>query len=959
MTSREIRQQFIDFFVQKHGHTFVPSSPVVPHDDPTLLFTNAGMNQFKPIFLGADTRSYTRAANTQKCIRAGGKHNDLDDVGRSRRHGTFFEMLGNWSFGDYFKRGAIEMAWELLTKVWKMDVSRLHVTCFEGDEINGVPRDTEAAELWKQITGIPDDHIHYFGADNFWEMGDTGPCGPCSEINIDRRPQSEIDADRKAGRRAPVNGDDPRVMEFWNLVFIQYNRNPDRSLTPLPAKHVDTGMGFERICSILQDKQDMYAIDLFDPFFAAIGELSGFKYAGTFPSTNAPDPAAEAASPKLRHDIAFRVIADHLRTLTFALTDGAVPSNEGRGYVLRRILRRAVRFGRQQLGLHEPFMHKLISVVVDSMGGAFPELTKNPKHVAELIREEEMSFGRTLDRGIQLFDEAAKADSISANDAFKLHDTYGFPIDLTRIMAEERGMKVDVEGYEKLMEEARERARAGGKEGQSKVAELTPDALAQLAREKIPPTDDQPKFSREPIGAQVMAIWDGTDLGLSPAHVIEDEELAVVLDRTNFYAEMGGQVGDAGVLASASTNMTFDVATTRAVGNYILHIGRVRSGTIRVGDTVRATVDPKRQFTEKNHTATHLANWALREVLGAGVQQKGSLVDPEKLRFDFSHNKAMSEEEVAQVETLVAQRIERKLPVYAEVAPQEQALKINGLRAVFGEKYPSMVRVVSIGVPVRDLLADPANEKWRQYSIEFCGGTHLRDTSEANTFAITSEESVSKGIRRIVALTGEMARAASAAGSALDQEVERARGVSENEIPGTVASIQRLLTNPALPLRAKRRAQAAVSELQGKHRAWEKWQAKATAADKLDVASVATQLIESATDLAGGKLVVGEIPNATDEQLRTAMDSLKKRAAGSYGIMLGATDGTKVTFVAAVSDDLIAKGLTAGDWIRETAKVAGGGGGGRPQMAQAGGKDPAKLSAALETARRVATAAVK
>src|SRR4051794_8425259 len=498
-TSQQIRQEFIDFFVQRHGHTFVPSSPVVPHDDPTLLFTNAGMNQFKPIFLGLEKRNYIRAVDTQKCIRAGGKHNDLDDVGRSRRHHTFFEMLGNWSFGDYFKRGAIEMAWELLTQVWKMDPSRLHVTCFEGDEKNGVPRDTEAAKLWREIAGVPDDHIHYFGADNFWEMGDTGPCGPCSEINIDRRPQSEIDADRAAGRKAPVNADDPRVMEFWNLVFIQYNRNSDRSLTPLPAQHVDTGMGFERICSILQNKDDMYGIDLFDPFFEAIGELSGFKYGGMFPRTNVPDPAAEAASPELRHDIAFRVIADHLRTLTFALTDGAVPSNEGRGYVLRRILRRAVRFGRQQLGLHEPFVHRLVPAVVESMGGAFPELKKNPKHVAELIHDEEVSFGRTLDRGIQLFDDAAKAGSISSSDAFKLHDTYGFPIDLTRIMAEERGMRVDVEGYEKLMEEARERARAGGKEAQSKVAELSPDALAQLAKEKIPPTDDRAKFSREPI----------------------------------------------------------------------------------------------------------------------------------------------------------------------------------------------------------------------------------------------------------------------------------------------------------------------------------------------------------------------------------------------------------------------------------------------------------------------------
>src|SRR5437588_1250975 len=385
MTSQEIRRQFIDFFVQKHGHTFVPSSPVVPHDDPTLLFTNAGMNQFKPIFLGQEKRSYTRAINTQKCVRAGGKHNDLDDVGRSRRHHTFFEMLGNWSFGDYFKHGAIEMAWELLTKVWKLDPTRLHVSCYEGNPAAGIPRDTEAAEIWKLVAGVPDDHIHYFGKDNFWEMGDTGPCGPCTEIYYDRRPESELHLP------SPVNGDDPRVMEIWNNVFIQYNRDAAGKLTTLPSQHVDTGMGLERICQVLQGKEDNFATDLWTPLFDAISQISNLKYTGLFPKTNAADPVAEAANAQLRHDIAFRVIADHARCLTFALTDGAVPSNEGRGYVLRRILRRAVRFGRQQLNLREPFMHTLVPVVVDAMGGAFPELTKNPKHVQELIRGEEVS----------------------------------------------------------------------------------------------------------------------------------------------------------------------------------------------------------------------------------------------------------------------------------------------------------------------------------------------------------------------------------------------------------------------------------------------------------------------------------------------------------------------------------------------------------------------------------------
>jgi alanyl-tRNA synthetase len=938
MTSHEIRRQFIDFFVSRHGHTFVPSSPVVPLDDPTLLFTNAGMNQFKPIFLGTEKRSYNRAVNTQKCIRAGGKHNDLDDVGRSRRHGTFFEMLGNWSFGDYFKAEAIEWAWELLTKVWKLDPTRLHVSCYEGDEKNGVPRDTEAAELWKKIAGFSDDHIHYFGKDNFWEMGETGPCGPCSEIHIDRTP------DKSGGKL--VNGEDPRVMEFWNLVFIQYNRNGDKSLTPLPAKHVDTGMGFERICQILQGKDAMYAIDLFDPFGQALTDLTGLKYAGQFPPTNAADPAAEAANPQLRHDIAFRVIADHSRSLTFAISDGAVPSNEGRGYVLRRILRRAVRFGRQQLNLTEPFMHKMVNVVVETMGEAFPELKKNPSRVSEIIREEEISFGKTLDRGIALFDEAAqraKAQSIDAQDAFKLHDTYGFPIDLTRIMAEERGMSVDIAGYEKLMEEARERARAGGKTGDSAVYELPPSALAELSGTGVKPTDDSPKYKLEPVRARVMAIWNGSNFDPS-ADTSADQEVAVILDRTNFYAEMGGQVGDSGVIASGAAQ--FDVETTRVVGGYVLHIGRVRSGTLRGGDDVTATLAPSRQLTMQNHTATHLANWALREVLGDDVQQKGSLVDPEKLRFDFSHGKSMSDDEIVRVEKHVNDLVARKLPVYAQEAPQQDALKINGLRAVFGEKYPSMVRVVSIGAAVADLLKNPGDAKWRQYSVEFCGGTHLGNSSEVGDFVIALEESISKGVRRIVAHTGEAAKQSLQIEKDVLDCAAKAQATPEAQLPAALNALQKQLGTERLPLRAKRRANAVIAELQQKYRAWEKSQ-KSSSAANIDVSSVANDLASK------GPIVVASIDGASEESLRALIDSIKKRKV-SVAVMLGATDGQKVSFVAAVSDDLIAKGLKAGDWIRETAKVAGGGGGGRPQMAQAGGKDPSKLGEALEVAKRYA-----
>jgi alanyl-tRNA synthetase len=1014
LSSRDIRRQYIEFFVRKHGHTFVPSSPVVPHDDPTLLFTNAGMNQFKPLFLGTDRRDYTRAVNTQKCIRAGGKHNDLDDVGRSRRHHTFFEMLGNWSFGDYFKREAIAWAWELLTEVWKLDPARLHVTCFEGDEKNGVPRDTEAAELWKEVAGLPDDHIHYFGKDNFWEMGDTGPCGPCTEIYVDRTPD-------KSGRDQ-VNGDDPRVMEIWNLVFIQYNRNADRSLTPLPSKHVDTGMGFERIAQVLQDKDNNYAIDLWDPFWQKLTDLSGRRYANRFPRTNAADPQAEAADAQLRTDIAFRVIGDHVRCLTFALTDGAVPSNEGRGYVLRRILRRAVRFGRQTLELREPFLHKLVDVVVESMGDAFPELRAGPARVAEIIRDEELSFGRTLDRGIDLVDEAGmyaiaralpgkkrwifgsrstfdeglpyeqwelsrearmrliqrlddgshreieisrdpqaqaelirrecpQAPVIDAGTAFKLHDTFGFPIDLTQQMAVERGLSVDVAGYERLMEEAREKARAAGKGGDSPVYDLPPAILDALARQGVRRTDDSPKFALEPVRAKVLATWNGSNLDTRTG-TSEDQEIAVLLDRTPFYAEMGGQVGDAGTLKSDQA--TFDVATTRNVGGYVLHIGRVNAGTIAVGDSVVATVSPQRRATMQNHTGTHLANWALREVLGDSVQQKGSLVDPHKLRFDFSHDKAMPVEDVTRVEQLVRQGIEQSLPVHAEEAPQAEAMQIHGLRAVFGEKYPPRVRVVSIGRPVGELLKNPADPTWRQYSIEFCGGTHLSNTRDIGGFVVTSEESVSKGIRRIVALTGDAARASQQAAKQIEDAVSQATSAPESQLPQITQSLQRELSRDDLPLVSRRRAQQAIAELQDKHRKWLKTQ-QATAA--IDVSAISQDLLGRAVELGGGKVIVAGIESVSDEQLRSLIDSLKKRQP-SLGVLLAGTDGGKISFVAAVSDDLIARGLKAGDWIRDTAKAAGGGGGGRPQMAQAGGKDVTKLGEALEVAKAFAAKAL-
>jgi alanyl-tRNA synthetase len=836
----------------------------------------------------------------------------------------------------------------------------LHVTCYEGNAAAGIPRDTEAADIWKKVAKLPDDHIHYFGKDNFWEMGDTGPCGPCTEIYVDRTP------DKTGGPE--VNGTDPRVMEIWNLVFIQYNRDAAGKLTTLPSQHVDTGMGLERICQVLQGKDDNYAIDLFTPIFDALTKLTGIQYTGQFPPTNAADPVAEAANPQLRHDIAFRVIADHIRCLTFALTDGAVPSNEGRGYVLRRILRRAVRFGRQQLQLRDPFLHTLVPVVVSAMSDAFPELKTNPAHVIEIIRDEEISFSKTIDRGIDLFEEAAnraKANDekqlvLQGEDAFRLHDTYGFPIDLTRIMAEERGMIVDIAEYERLMEQARELARAGGKAADSAVYQLTPHALSELAARQIAPTDDRPKYDFRPnydghFTATIKAIWDGAGLVEAMPRSAQQCQFAIILDRTNFYSEMGGQVGDRGEIHGGGAN--FVVTTTRSVGGYTLHIGfNVTSEPVVVGSTVEPWVSSLRYSVEQNHTSTHLANWALREVLGDGVQQKGSLVDPEKLRFDFSHGKAMTEQEVERVESLVAQRVTQNLRVFAMEAPQEQALKINGLRAAFGEKYPPLVRVVSIGPPVTDLLENPADPDWRNFSVEFCGGTHLRNTGEIGDFVVTAEESVSKGIRRIVALTGDAAQAVIARGKSVDSLIQEANAKSDDQLAEVLAALQKSISSGELALLGKRRAQAAVASVQDRYRKWEKAN-KAQSTAKFDVGDLATRLLESAPTLGPGKLVVADIPDSAPDQLLSLLDSLKKKA-GSYAILLGSANDGKVNFVAAVSDDLIAKGLKAGDWIRHAAQATGGGGGGRPQMAQAGGKDPTKLHDALAIAKTFAQTTV-
>ncbi len=910
MTSAQVRKQFIEFFVAKHGHTFVPSSPVVPMDDPTLLFTNAGMNQFKPIFLGQDKRSYTRAVNTQKCIRAGGKHNDLDDVGRSRRHHTFFEMLGNWSFGDYFKAEAIEWAWDLLTKQWGLDKDRLHVTCFEG--IPGVPRDDEAAQLWKKIAGLNDDHVHYLGfKDNFWVMGDTGPCGPCSEIYIDRTP------DKSGGK--DVGGENPLVTEFWNLVFIQFNRLADGKLEPLPAKHVDTGMGFERICQILQGKMDNYAIDLWAPYFSAIADVAHKTYAGTFPSSDVGGGSSDSESRQLQTDIAFRAVADHVRMATFSITDGAVPSNKKRGAVLRSVIRRGVRFGYQVLEIREPFMHKLVPLVTNSMGEAFPELKSNPARTAQIIKEEEEAFISVIDRGLRVFEDAASAAGTRpgkvfvGSDIFNLHATLGFPADMTMQLARERGLTPDAAEYEQLWTKHVEVSKSDKKHIQVAVD------LGAFAK-----TDDSYKYHGFTTEGTICG-WVAADKAIATGRLEEDQEAALILDRTTFYAEQGGQVGDVGHIQTSTGR--FDVSATERKGDWVLHIGVVAEGCIEAHQRAEVRVDVRRSDTMRNHTSTHLLNWALRRVLATEVDQKGSLVDNDKLRFDFSHNQALSSDQIAQVERLVNEKIYANVPVSSTIMPLAEAKALSGVRAVFGEKYPDPVRVIAIGT------TDPRSDAGPQYSIEFCGGTHLSSTGQAGFFKVTGEEAVGKGVRRITAVTGRAAVEYVQQLEAEARAVQQAVGASIADAPKRIATMQ----DEIRTLKKKLASGAGTG---------------------VDPIAAAGKLLDAAPAIGPGKLVIGEILGAAPEQLLQAMDSLKKKAP-SHAVLIASVSDDKVNFVASVSDDIIKLGLKAGDWIREAAKVTGGGGGGRPQMAQAGGKDPAKLGEALEAAKAFVGKAVK
>jgi alanyl-tRNA synthetase len=725
LSTAEIRDSFIDYF-RRHGHEFVPSSPVVPVGDETLLFANAGMNQFKDIFLGLTGSDYKRAVNSQKCIRVSGKHNDLEEVGVDTYHHTFFEMLGNWSFNDYFKAESIEWAWELLTKVWGIEADKLWATVFAGDEKEGLRPDEEAARLWRKVTAIPAERILSFGKkDNFWEMGEVGPCGPCSEIHIDLGPQ-RCEKKGQSGHKCAVNSGCGRFIELWNLVFIQYNRDETSGLKPLGANYVDTGAGLERIAAVMQNKASNYDTDLFMSLIKAIERITGHKYTSQLGS---------------EMDNAFRVISDHIRALCFAITDGAVPGNEGRGYVVRRILRRAARFGRV-LGMHEPFMYALVPVLAEIMGDAFSEIKERADYVSTVIEAEEVGFGRTLDRGIEIFASAAKRaqktkdKTITGRDAFTLYDTYGFPLDLTQLMARERGLKVDTDRFEELMEEQRARARAAQKDASMGV---------NLSGVELPVTDDSPKYETSSCTGKIVGFIDNRGYKAEGQLTNREQQTGLVLDKSCFYAEAGGQVGDCGLITSSTGR--FEVESAGKVAACVVHWGYLADGVLTVGDQVEAKVDKARESSKKNHTATHLLQWALQQVLGKSVRQQGSLVCPEYLRFDFTYPKALRGEELKKVESLVHGKIAADEPVVAPVMPIAEAQKL-GAMALFGEKYGSAVRVVAIGAGNENEISDA-------FSREFCGGTHIDRTGRIGGFKIIKEESISAGVRRITAMTGE------------------------------------------------------------------------------------------------------------------------------------------------------------------------------------------------------------
>jgi alanyl-tRNA synthetase len=865
-STAEIRQAFLDFFHSK-GHQVVASSSLVPHNDPTLLFTNAGMNQFKDVFLGLDKRNYSRATTSQRCVRAGGKHNDLENVGYTARHHTFFEMLGNFSFGDYFKHDAIQFAWELLTseKWFALPKERLWVTVYESDD--------EAYEIWEKEVGIPRERIIRIGdnkgapyaSDNFWQMGDTGPCGPCTEIFYDHGDHIW------GGPPGSPEEDGDRYIEIWNIVFMQFNRQADGTMEPLPKPSVDTGMGLERIAAVLQHVNSNYDIDLFRTLIQAVAKVTG---------------ATDLSNKSLR------VIADHIRSCAFLIADGVMPSNENRGYVLRRIIRRAVRHG-NMLGAKETFFYKLVGPLIDVMGSAGEDLKRQQAQVEQVLKTEEEQFARTLERGLALLDEELaklSGDTLDGETAFRLYDTYGFPVDLTADVCRERNIKVDEAGFEAAMEEQRRRAREASGFGADYNAMIRVDSASEFKG-----------YDNLELNGKVTALFvDGKAVDAINA----GQEAVVVLDQTPFYAESGGQVGDKGELKGA--NFSFAVEDTQKYGQAIGHIGKLAAGSLKVGDAVQADVDEARRARIRlNHSATHLMHAALRQVLGTHVSQKGSLVNDKVLRFDFSHNEAMKPEEIRAVEDLVNTQIRRNLPIETNIMDLEAA-KAKGAMALFGEKYDERVRVLSMG----------------DFSTELCGGTHASRTGDIGLFRIISESGTAAGVRRIEAVTGEGAIATVHADSDRLSEVAHLLKGDSNNLADKVRSVLE-------------RTRQLEKELQ---------QLKEQAA-----AQESANLSSKAIDVNGVKLLVSELSGVEPKMLRTMVDDLKNQLGSTIIVLATVVEG-KVSLIAGVSKDVTDR-VKAGELIGMVAQQVGGKGGGRPDMAQAGGTDAAALPAALASVK--------
>ncbi|KAG4419276.1 Alanine--tRNA ligase [Cadophora malorum] len=939
-TAPLVRKTFLEFFESK-GHTIVPSSSVVPHNDPTLLFTNAGMNQFKPIFLGTigqtdDMAQLKRAVDTQKCIRAGGKHNDLDDVGKDSYHHTFFEMLGNWSFGDYFKQGAIEMSWELLTKVYGLDPDRLYVTYFEGDASAGLEPDLEAKELWKKV-GVAEDHILPGNMkDNFWEMGDQGPCGPCSEVHYDR-----IGGGRNAA--SLVNMDDPNVLEIWNNVFIQYDRQKDKSLKTLPAKHVDTGMGYERLVSVLQDKSSNYDTDVFHPLFLKIQEVTGAReYTDKYGKDDVDGI-----------DTAYRVIADHIRLLTFAISDGGVPNNIGRGYVVRRVLRRGSRYARKYFDAEiGSFFSKILPALVEQMGAQFPEIVEKQGDVKEILDEEEEAFARTLDRGEKQFEKYAALavkngeKKLSGADVWRLYDTFGFPEDLTKIMAEERGLETDDAEIEVAKETAR-LASMSVKEASHTFAKFDVHQIAELDKMGVPRPNDDAKFSKGDTTAKVSLVYDGMSFLKTTEGLPSDKPFGILLDKTNFYAEQGGQVADTGKIIIDGV-AEFKVLDVQAYGGYIVHNGYLEYGQLKAGDEIICEYDElRRQPIRNNHTGTHILNHALREHLGEDINQKGSLVDQDKLRFDFSHKAQVTLPEIKKIEDSSNAYIKQNCEIYSKEVDLDVAKGIEGVRAVFGETYPNPVRVVSVGVPVDELLENPTNSKWREVSVEFCGGTHVEKTGLIKDLVIVEESGIAKGIRRIIAYTGDAAHEVQRLAIEFGKRISTLEQMPHGpEKEAEVKSVQNDLNQLTISSLTKEELKTRFAKIQKSLLDEQKKKQKAESKTALDT------VIGHFAENKDSNVYIGHLPiSANSKAIADVMNHFKSKAKDKSVYLFAGTE-TEIVHGVYVGTDHTSNGVTAEHWAASVSEVIGGRSGGKEPTRTGQGTNPHKIGEGVAVAEK-------